>query len=676
MSSNHLPGLTTPLAVWSGRSKGLAPRSPGSQLSKEVIEPIARALGGVTEALAKVESAAAAAGLSIEKFDQLRQSLEKGGVSAGGIVDGIQKITEAAERGKIAQVATDLAQLQEISKRGYGPMGTPELNRLIQAAQEFGPVGDAARKALGTLGIQVTSTVKSLDELAAAYGTPKEALAAFIAQLEAIKDPAQRNIAAMQQMGAAGLEIARGINTGAISSKQFAEKTANDANTVSQAWANMAAQIEQSHNRSAAAFERFKETADVSALGPVFTELGNRASIAFTRMGTELQTLISSIGKLAGSIDGSIWDEFSANASQAVDKSIEQISQLISKIGELTASLAGNIWDSFKNAGVEAWDAIVDAVNKAIDAVKKFLGLKSGTGAAPGAAGAAPGSGGAAEMAGGGRVSGSGTETSDSIPAMLSHNEFVQPAAAVRHYGTSFMEAVRTRRLPRFAAGGLAFAAGGSASGKEAEQVSANNAQAANDMANGMAKLASAVEDLNSTLSHLIDSIDGMTSALNDAISALNDAISALNDALKKIAETASANDNSSSSSSGMAGGGVVGGRGTGTSDSNLAWVSRGEHIMPARAVSQPGVLGLLEGLRASGGSLRGIGRFATGGVVSMPALAAGGGGIGHLGTVDLRTDHGSVTVMASQSAVNQLGRLAVTKRMTSTGRKPGFVNG
>jgi hypothetical protein len=128
----------------------------------------------------------------------------------------------------------------------------------------------------------------------------------------------------------------------------------------------------------------------------------------------------------------------------------------------------------------------------------------------------------------------------------------------------------------------------------------------------------------------------------------------------------------------GNASGGLIGGRGSGTSDSNLAWVSRGEHIMPARAVRQPGVLALLESLRRSGGNLRGVldgmGRFAAGGVV--PRFAEGGlvGAMGHLGTVDLRTDHGAVRLMAGSSAVEQLSRLAVTKRMTSTGKKPGFI--
>src|SRR5882724_9171917 len=49
----------------------------------------------------------------------------------------------------------------------------------------------------------------------------------------------------------------------------------------------------------------------------------------------------------------------------------------------------------------------------------------------------------------GGPVFGAGSETSDSIPVWLSHNEFVQPAAAHNYYGTDVMEAMRTRSIPR-----------------------------------------------------------------------------------------------------------------------------------------------------------------------------------------------------------------------------------
>jgi hypothetical protein len=58
--------------------------------------------------------------------------------------------------------------------------------------------------------------------------------------------------------------------------------------------------------------------------------------------------------------------------------------------------------------------------------------------------------------AAGGHIRGPGTPTSDDIPAWLSDNEYVQPAAAVDYYGVGFMEDVRKRRFPRFAGGGLA----------------------------------------------------------------------------------------------------------------------------------------------------------------------------------------------------------------------------
>jgi len=45
--------------------------------------------------------------------------------------------------------------------------------------------------------------------------------------------------------------------------------------------------------------------------------------------------------------------------------------------------------------------------------------------------------------AGGGHVWGPGSETSDSIWAKLSRNEFVEPASRVRQYGLDFMEAIR-----------------------------------------------------------------------------------------------------------------------------------------------------------------------------------------------------------------------------------------
>lgn len=57
-----------------------------------------------------------------------------------------------------------------------------------------------------------------------------------------------------------------------------------------------------------------------------------------------------------------------------------------------------------------------------------------------------------------GRIYGPGTETSDSVPALLSRGEFVVKASSVRKFGQSFLEAVNAGFLPvmpRFAAGGV-----------------------------------------------------------------------------------------------------------------------------------------------------------------------------------------------------------------------------
>lgn len=59
------------------------------------------------------------------------------------------------------------------------------------------------------------------------------------------------------------------------------------------------------------------------------------------------------------------------------------------------------------------------------------------------------------QFAAGGKLRGPGTGTSDSILMWGSNGEFMQPEASVNYYGEAFMEAIRQRRLPKFAEGGL-----------------------------------------------------------------------------------------------------------------------------------------------------------------------------------------------------------------------------
>ena len=60
----------------------------------------------------------------------------------------------------------------------------------------------------------------------------------------------------------------------------------------------------------------------------------------------------------------------------------------------------------------------------------------------------------------GGLITGPGTGTSDSIPAMLSANEFVMKAKAVKRFGSNFMHMINRGILPKFAGGGLVPSAG------------------------------------------------------------------------------------------------------------------------------------------------------------------------------------------------------------------------
>lgn len=58
-------------------------------------------------------------------------------------------------------------------------------------------------------------------------------------------------------------------------------------------------------------------------------------------------------------------------------------------------------------------------------------------------------------LAGGGMVIGPGTSTSDSVNAKLSNREYVVNAQATSHYGSSFMDAVNSMKLPKFKWGGM-----------------------------------------------------------------------------------------------------------------------------------------------------------------------------------------------------------------------------
>jgi hypothetical protein len=125
-----------------------------------------------------------------------------------------------------------------------------------------------------------------------------------------------------------------------------------------------------------------------------------------------------------------------------------------------------------------------------------------------------------------------------------------------------------------------------------------------------------------------------------------------------------------------LAGGGRVRGPGTATSDSILAFLSRGEFVVNARSTEL--FLPLLHAINAGRLPPDFIGRFSMGGLVralSANKFAAGGqiqtSGSSH--TFVLPSGQTFEATLTDQT-VARLKRYSVKSRMASTGRKPGWV--
>jgi hypothetical protein len=132
----------------------------------------------------------------------------------------------------------------------------------------------------------------------------------------------------------------------------------------------------------------------------------------------------------------------------------------------------------------------------------------------------------------------------------------------------------------------------------------------------------------------------------------------------------------------GFAGGGHIRGPGTGTSDSIIARVSNGEYIFTAKAVKRLGlpILNALNyGFRDIGSVVRGfnmggvvsaltpnVPRFASGGLVSVPAASGG-----DMRPVHLHLGGETFETSARQDVVDRLSRYATGKEARSAGRKP-----
>ncbi len=307
----------------------------------------------------------------------------------------------------------------------------------------------------------------------------------------------------------------------------------------------------------------------------------------------------------------------------------------------------------------------------------------------------------------GGHVTGPGSETSDSIHALLSHNEFVMQASAVNRYGTRFMNAVNAGRLPGYADGGEV----GDGSGRDAQaNIGGGGDKETKDEIKQLSdKIISALQQITAhmqTVTEQLRSIAEQIKSGNELVSAglkqISDTISSglqgIGDGLKSVAENVSnfsqqstqQNDRvvtqlgqivdaikalkqggggTEAAPSGHAEGGHITGPGTSTSDSIVARLSHGEFVMKAQAVETFGV-NFMHAINA--GQMPG---FAAGGLVTAriaaPSLDKGGPG----STLNLTIDgHQFEGLHAPEHVAGKLTKFAVSRQLSSAGRRPSWV--
>lgn len=149
---------------------------------------------------------------------------------------------------------------------------------------------------------------------------------------------------------------------------------------------------------------------------------------------------------------------FTAAANAALDFAATLDRLATNSVNMLSSTLADVITGT-KSAG-EAFAAFAKQVLQQVaqmivqllimKALKMSMGMFFSEG---GLVGAPFAKGGVASFAPGGRVNGSGTGTSDSIPAMLSNGEFVINAAAARQIGMPMLNALNSGNVPTFGGG-------------------------------------------------------------------------------------------------------------------------------------------------------------------------------------------------------------------------------
>jgi len=417
----------------------LIPGIAGLTTAFNVLKLIIDNLNGEQEKSAdgfkKVGDAADDAGKKVQNYqDALNQKQPEG--SAGtqiqeiSVLDKVygqvaESAAEAAQRIKDANqsldehtgTATTIADLQRMAE---------ELRNVPEAAKEIAPAVKSAFDSVatdaGTTGTQAAANFKS----------------GFVVDVTDVSSAIESQLQPLVTKGTeigkqVGTEIGTNVATGLGSSL---ENVPTDVQTSLQPIVTQGAQVGKDTGSSIG-----------TNIGPSLLE--SLSTFDFSGALDGLKNAMSTVGSdignaLKNALSGAItairdFGSAGETAGQTINTSMNSAGTSVRTLGELASAAADQM----------------ERLARAADQVQQSSASRGGG------------------FARGGHVYGAGTSTSDSIPAWLSHGEWVIQAKAVRKYGHSFMAALNSMRLPKdmlskilsqgFSTGGFAnhFAMGG-----------------------------------------------------------------------------------------------------------------------------------------------------------------------------------------------------------------------
>ncbi|MGU0713157.1 tape measure protein [Pseudomonas aeruginosa] len=234
------------------------------------------------------------------------------------------------------------------------------------------------------------------------------------------------------------------------------------------------AEYERQFNDTLARMRASEESINLQRQSGLFTESQTRQQILalHRQTGQSLDALLPQLEAAAAAIG--------PDAVARVQAWKNEIAQVKLVVDDVAVAIDGAVQDGFAqlfqdigSGAKSAKDAFADFGRSVLQTINRIASQKLaealfGSLMGGGSAGGASGLGGliasffSSGFATGGYVTGPGTSTSDSIPARLSHGEYVVNARAVSRLGVSFLNAINGLSAgPRLSAGRLAFAAGG-----------------------------------------------------------------------------------------------------------------------------------------------------------------------------------------------------------------------